>query len=941
MTDAPPLSIENFNEWFRALNDGHDPYQWQYDLAERVITTGRWPQSLVAPTGSGKSSVVEIHIFAVAVSIANPSGTRPPVRLCHVVGRRALVDDTYSRATRIGALLRESLVHGNGGEGILRRVAELLQGLIPGVGRRDDPVKVWSLRGGVVPERGWQDDVTSCQIICATPDMLGSRLLFRGYGSTVGMRPREAGLLAYDATLIVDEAHLNRQLLHTARNVADMASQSPIAGYIPVMQVVESTATPSDSVDIDDSLGIAIEDIRSGAVGDELGKRLNRPKTVQLHREGVWLPGAAGPKKSTTVGKVADMVIAHVEAGHTPVGVVLNRVTSALDLHTELVKRFSKQKRSKARVDLLVGPRRRWEQWHQASESAATEPEVYVATQTIEVGVNLDFGSLITDLAPGGALAQRAGRLNRTGRRPSAPMDVLCPNDMEKLGEKDSAPYSPQDLRAAVQWLYVLAESPDGISPAAILASPPPPEQGKRLSLSELEAARAELLSMTSEKLVVEPDLTFWLRDSLESDREVSVIGRRLPRLGEETDELDSAECISLLNSVPPRPHETYPATIRAVMGLLSRERDAEVKGFVRRSDGWKPITAERVQPGDVICFDHETLGATSGVLTTVGNDAIGDVLDPTAEGYDTRNGMQELLDHREVVFSTGVKRTDVDDSHRTSLLEVCGDLLQLGDAASVRDVFARLVDRGQDEWFSNYLGMDFSSQSASNTAVEIDMGGLSAGEPGQVAWVLFRLSTTPNASDETLSEVSPGSPVLLSDHQRDVGARAVELARRLDLPDGWVELLKRAGLHHDDGKSDTRFQAWLRSGDHATGDLLAKSGRRHLIYRKNRFLPQRWRHEQLSVAIAMAEEPTLEAMTLRLIGTSHGFGRGAFNMNASDLIDQSASASVTAVARELFDTGLWDSLIVQTNREWGAWGASWMEAVLRSADVTISQEGR
>ena len=57
-------------------------------------------------------------------------------------------------------------------------------------------------------------------------------------------------------------------------------------------------------------------------------------------------------------------------------------------------------------------------------------PVAVVATQTIEVSLNLDFDTIVSEPAPLEALAQRFGRVNRTGRLRRAPVYVLTePND--------------------------------------------------------------------------------------------------------------------------------------------------------------------------------------------------------------------------------------------------------------------------------------------------------------------------------------------------------------------------------------------------------------------------------------------------------------------------------------------------------------------------------
>ena len=66
--------------------------------------------------------------------------------------------------------------------------------------------------------------------------------------------------------------------------------------------------------------------------------------------------------------------------------------------------------------------------------------DVLVATQTIEVGVDLDLTHMVTELAPASALAQRAGRVNRLGRRDRAWFTVIGP-PREAALSKDVLPY--------------------------------------------------------------------------------------------------------------------------------------------------------------------------------------------------------------------------------------------------------------------------------------------------------------------------------------------------------------------------------------------------------------------------------------------------------------------------------------------------------------------
>jgi CRISPR-associated endonuclease/helicase Cas3 len=90
----------------------------------------------------------------------------------------------------------------------------------------------------------------------------------------------------------------------------------------------------------------------------------------------------------------------------------------------------------------------------------------------------------------------------------------------------------------------------------------------------------------------------------------------------------------------------------------------------------------------------------------------------------------------------------------------------------------------------------------------------------------------------------------------------------------------------HDPGKADLRYQAYYSGGDLYGPDLaepLAKSGQKRLPLGawERAGLPPDWRHEALSVRLAMLDRNFAEAydpeLVLWLIGTHHGYGRPLF----------------------------------------------------------------
>ena len=161
-----------FQERFERLTD-HQPFPWQTRLFLEYFDQERLPAAVDVPTGLGKTAVAVLWLIAVLV------GRRLPRRLVYVVDRRAVVD----QATAFVEKLRERLPEA-------------------------ERFPISTLRGQHIDNREWLDDPARPAIIVGTVDMLGSRLLFSGYGVSRKMRAYPAGLLGADTLVVLDEAHL-------------------------------------------------------------------------------------------------------------------------------------------------------------------------------------------------------------------------------------------------------------------------------------------------------------------------------------------------------------------------------------------------------------------------------------------------------------------------------------------------------------------------------------------------------------------------------------------------------------------------------------------------------------------------------------------------------------------------------------------------------------
>lgn len=866
------MKAADFSAFFEAAT-GHRPFHWQRRLLDKVVEDGHWPATLAAPTGSGKTSAIHIHTFANAIAAVH--GTlRVPRRLVMTVNRRALVDSQEQEALALQKLLREART------GILAEVAEALLHLGTARASSGLPIRVTSLRGGSVPESGWLEDPGLCQVICATPDMVGSRLLFSGYGASRLARPREAGLLSFDTVLVLDEAHLNRQLLLTVNRVSGLVRDSSDRIEVPGLQVMETTATPAGG---DEGFGVTADDLTE----PDLAARLTRPKPVEVKRTAAF-PLKGRPSAVYLGELVAEVKRLHDAAGGKTIGCFVNRVGTAL-LATQALRRAG------LRVKTWTGPMRPMDlevlqQQHPGLFTVAGDPDVdvLVATQTVEVGVDIDLGGLVTEIAAGASLAQRSGRVNRLGARALGPIVVMAPTQAS-----DCPPYGLDEVAAALEWLERRNADPTGLAPWALRDDPPPAAQMARVALHRLEAAEARFFALTSERLFAHSDMEIWLRDNLEEDLAMGVVLR-------EGLSHDVAEALAQLRATPIHDSEVFPTNVDACRRIIQRvmgsEKAPHARAFLRREDDLVVLwDAVPLQPGDVLILDADHPVTTERVI---------DPEATQAENPPTRWGAPGT---RLVLPAT----VDLPGPWENGK-ELLNELAAVGPEEAV-------------ELFQSLAGQSY--QIALAPAVQ------NSRYEDEIPWAV--ISQTPADEEERQVWTPSRRPVTLQDHGEAVAARAALICHRVGLKDEVSEALVVAARHHDEGKAHPRFQVALGAGEEVLAKSRFRSRQMALRARSASGLPLGWRHEQASVVLtdaAVAEDVPHRELILRLIGTSHGHGRSTFGFAAERLGVEGA--------QRWFSSGEWEALMERTEAKWGSWGCAYLEALLRSADTQISSEG-
>ncbi len=382
-----------FHDDFKYLT-GHGPFPWQEKMYNEFVEK-QFRKTCPIPTGLGKTSVIAVWLLALAHHARLGSTSGFPRRLVYVVNRRTVVDQSTGETEK----MRKALIENPE----LQYIASALQSLKIEDG--GTPLAISTLRGQFADNGEWRNEPSRASVVVGTVDMIGSRLLFSGYGSGFKSRPLHAGFLGQDTLLVHDEAHLEPAFQELIAVIEKEQTRCHEFGRFRVMELTATSRTKEDDGDI----LFTVKDMEH----PEAKKRMNAKKGIKLHPVG---------SKTKIADEVLKLAKKYKESGEA----ILIFLREPKDV--KKVAHSLSEAVSDKQIQTLTGTMRGWERDALARKDAVfarfmldseATPQVgtvyLVCTSAGEVGVNISADHLICDLTPFDSMAQRFGRVNRFG----------------------------------------------------------------------------------------------------------------------------------------------------------------------------------------------------------------------------------------------------------------------------------------------------------------------------------------------------------------------------------------------------------------------------------------------------------------------------------------------------------------------------------------------
>ncbi len=889
------------------LKQNESPFPWQEDLLARFIDGIVTRMLLDIPTGLGKTSVMAVWLVACTL------GAVLPRRLIYVVDRRAVVDQATREAERLRCWL-DSVPE-----------VKLRLGL-----SADQSLPISTLRGQYVDTRQWLEDPAAPAIVVGTVDMIGSRLLFQGYGVSRKMRPYHAGMLGADTLFVLDEAHLVppfEMMLETlALNRAEFGEEEGLAGIVPAFKLLSLSATGRSAQG--DVLQLSSADLKHPVAK----KRLKATKRLSFR-------DSDGSKPLHEL--LAEEAWELAECGNASARILVfsnsrEDAEKAQGVLEKIAKGDKKQGVAPVEIatELFVGARRVHEREQAAtwlaergfladSKAGLDCPTFVFATSAGEVGVDLDADHMVCDLVQWERMVQRLGRVNRRGNgNAKVRVVVEVPSSDKKPSEHRSERLRQPILSlssqngsydaspGAIRNLKIKSDKDEALADILADATSPPPLR------PALTRPVVDSWSMTSlEKHTGRPLVAPWLRGWVDEEPQTTVLWRRWLPVCENSrvpKKQRYAAATEFFEHAPPHLSELLETRSQYLSDWLTKRAKE-----LRKTSDKEPPSSE-VDETDAPLH----AGSVLGVILTPALDMVREI---ACSDLDFERG-----DKKDNARRKAALQRDLDNNFLVVDLRFGG--LSPSGLLDYRTSFQHARAGDDTDWAESEFRVRESEDGAGcddpiwRTCFRFACRVSPDDEPGR--WLLVERSRETGATEDSRS-IAPQLQDLVT-HEEWVETEVSHLAGRLRLPDDYIKMLGLVARLHDEGKRADRWQ----------GAFSAPPGETKYAKTPGPVKPSLldgYRHEFGSLPIMeadpecqrLASVPDLRDLALHLIAAHHGFARPIIGIKGCE------DGPPSVLERRARDIAL---RFARLQHRWGPWGLAWWESLLRAADQRASR---
>ena len=894
---------------------GHAPMRWQAKLFERFAAVGDLPRALDLPTGLGKTSVMAIWYLAFKAVAGLPR------RLVYVVDRRAVVDQATEVAEKIRA-------------------------------KSGDPaLSVSTVRGQYVDNRDWLKDPAASAIIVGTVDMIGSRLLFEGYGVSRKMRPYQAGFLGADTLVILDESHLVPPFERLLDQISEREDLKPRQErdrrLIPTFRLLALSATGRDAGG--DVFRLTEEDFQDPIVVQRLGapKRLASEPAADRNLAD---PLAQAAWKLADSGRLPVRILVYCDKRETAEKTKAAIETLAKGDKTAIdIELFVGARRVKERVDAAITLQKLG--FLAGSREKVEKTAFLIATSAGEVGVDLDADHMVCDLVPWERMVQRFGRVNRLGngeakisliteppkptkseqqaleKRKKEGQDRLEDKEKKLIVEFEARGEAVCRLKAPFDHLPKHGDEID-VSPGALrdlkLRAGTDPLLRQILDAATtpeplypaLTRPLVDAWAMTSlDEHTGRPEVQPWLRGWMEDDPpQTTVVWRKYLPVREQGGEATRKDIEDFFEAAPPHLSEKLETeTWRVVEWLMARAGAVSKDGQLSTNT----IVALALAPDGSLHKIYTFADLVESQTDKKRKDSLRDELPGLAVVVDARlSGLKDgLLDRKADNSAASAADSEngwFDPSTGTPLAPFRVRRVIVGEKDE------RSSTEDEATWRPVYA-FDAERDAEANPIVQFlveKWRGADSNEDGR--------SVSARAQN-------------LAEHQEWAADQAKRIVETLCLPEDIAQAIVLAARLHDEGKKAARWQnafhtptndrPYAKTGSKRPPDFDILGGYRHEF-------GSLLRAEKNNALGALPDD--LKDLVLHLIAAHHGRARPVIETEGCD---DGPPSLLQARAR---DVAL---RFARLQKRFGPWGLAWLEALVRAADQRASRalenEGR